>query len=211
MFDDSLKAISKLSAIKTDDQFLKFRIQEKIIVNKLSYYLFVGKYVEGVKYIKEIEDEFIENESQYNSLFFTSAIHSFEMIYFFMGDFSQALKWINKIFSFKNSLRPDIICFTKVLNLMVHYEMKNYDHLEYILKSTENFLVKQHSFKSYYKEMVLFLKKIVIIQNREELKKEFLSLSARLVNYETMDETLVIFQLFNFRKWADKKVLEYSL
>ena len=53
--ETSLKIIHKISAIKTENQYLKYRVREKVIVNMLYYYLFSKKYKEGASYITQIE------------------------------------------------------------------------------------------------------------------------------------------------------------
>jgi hypothetical protein len=209
-YEGSLKIINKLSEIKTESQYLKYRIQEKVIVNMLTYYLFSKKHQEGAAYIKQVEKELVENEDMYNSAMFMAAIDSFSMICFLNGEYSKSLKWANAILNHKSTIRSDILCFTKVLNLMIHYELGNVDHLEYILRPTERFLMKNNSYETYHKIVVLFLKDIIFETNRGILQKKFRSLSESLAIIEKMDSEKVLFLLFNFREWADKKVQSLS-
>ncbi len=203
-YDNSLKIINKLVDIKTDSQYLQYRIKEKVIVNMLTYFLFSKKYKEGVAYIIGIENEFIAEEQLYSTAFFTAAIDSFAMLYFLVGQYSKSLKWVNFILSNKNSVRIDIQCFNKILNLMLHYELNNLDHVEYVLKSTETFLIKNNSFESYHKVIFLFFKDLIVSENNnKEIKNKFKKLSAALSVIEKMDAEKVIFSLFNFREWAD--------
>ena len=88
---------------------------------------------------------------------------------------------------------------------MIHYELGNVDHLEYIIKPTERFLIKNNSFETYHKKIVLFLSDVIFETNRAKLQKNFKSLSEALAVIEKMDSEKVLFSLFNFREWADKK------
>lgn len=204
-YEESLDLINKLNTIHTDNNYLSFRIKEKVIVNRLAYYLFTKKHKEGVVYIEKVEKELIENESMFNNSFFIASLDSFTMLYFLVGEYSKSLKWVNFILGYKNIMRMDIQCFAKVLNLMIHYELKNYDHLEYILKSTENFLTKNNSFDSYHKMIVQFFKTILQEANSQEIKKKFKALSKELATIENSESEKVMFKLFNFREWAEKK------
>ena len=204
-YEESLDLIDKLSAIQTDNNYLQFRIKEKVIVNKLAYYLFTQKHKEGVAYIEKIEKELLEKEALFNNSFFIASLDSFTMLYFMVGEYSKSLKYVNLILGYKNIMRSDIQCFAKVLNLMIHYELKNYDHLEYILKSTENFLTKNNSFGSYHKLLVQFFKTILQETNSQEIKKKFKELSKALAVIEKTDAEKIMFKLFNFREWADRK------
>ncbi len=204
-YEESLEIINKLAGIKTEDQYLQYRIREKVIVNMLAYYLFTKKHKAGVVYIEQIEKEFLENELLYNSSFFLSAVDSMAMIYFLVGEYSKSLKWLNIVLNYKGSSRPDILYFGKILNLMIHYELGNYDHLEYLFKPTETFLKKNNSFESYHKTMLNFFKKIIHLTNKAEIKAGFRELSQSLAVIEKTDAEKILFLLFNFREWADRK------
>ena len=204
-YEESLDLIHKLNNIQTDNNYLQFRIKEKVIVNKLAYYLFTNKHKEGVAYIEKIEKELLDNETLFNNSFFISALDSFTMLYFLVGEYSKSLKYVNLILGYKNIMRSDIQCFAKILNLMIHYELKNYDHLEYILKPTENFLTKNNSFSSYHKLIVQFFKNLLQETNSQEIKKKFKELSSALAVIEKTDAEKIMFKLFNFREWADRK------
>jgi hypothetical protein len=204
-YEESLELIDKLKGIKTDNNYLQYRINEKVIVNRLAYYLFTKRYMEGVLFIEKIEKELIENEGLFNSSFFIAALDSFTMLYFLVGEYSKSLKWVNLILGYKNVMRSDIQCFAKILNLMIHYELKNYDHLEYILKSTENFLTKNNSFNSYHKLILQFFKNILQETNTQEIRKKFKELSKELAVIEKSESEKILFKLFNFREWADRK------
>jgi hypothetical protein len=204
--ETSLKIIDKISAIKTENQYLKYRIHEKVIVNMLYYYLFSKKHSEGVAYIAQIEKEFIENEDLYNPTFFIAALNYFSMLCFLVGEYSKALKWVNTILGYKSSsMRMDIQCFSRILNMMIHYELGNYDHVEYILKPTENYLIKHKFFTGYHKAIILFMKDVTLETNKIQIQKKFKELSASLSVLENMDSERVFFLMFNFREWADMK------
>ena len=84
-------------------------------------------------------------------------------------------------------------------------EMKNYDHLDYILKPTENFLIKHNSFTSYHQVIVVFFRDLIKETNKGEIKGKFKELSATLLKIENAEDKKLTFRLFNFREWADQK------
>ena len=203
--ENALKIINKIAEIKPKSQNLKFRIREKVIVNMLVYYLLSKKTKEGVAYIKQIEKELIENEASYNSDMFLSAIDSFSIIHFLNGEYSKSLKWVNTILNHKSTVRLDIQCFAKVLNLLIHYELGNFDHLDYILKPTERFLIKNNSFESSHKAIISFLNNILFETDKIKLQNKFAALAKTLAIIEKKDAEKLVFSLFNVREWADKK------
>ena len=64
--------------------------------------------------------------------------------YFGIGDYKKALFYVNLVLNDnEQNLRQDIYSFLRLFNLVLHFELKNYDFLEYVIKSTNRFLNKQ--------------------------------------------------------------------
>jgi len=67
----------------------------------------------------------------------------FASIFFLAKDFSKSLKWINEIINANfGSIRLDIQKYTRILNLMVHFELGNTSLLQYATDSSKRFLKK---------------------------------------------------------------------
>jgi hypothetical protein len=58
---------------------------------------------------------------------------------------NKALFWLNKVLNDNEpTLRQDIFTYARLFNLVLHYELGNFDLLEYIVRSTQRFLSKRH-------------------------------------------------------------------
>ena len=77
------------------------------------------------------------------------------------------------------SLREDIHCFARILNLIVHFDEGQDFHLEYQIKSTFQFIGKMNDQNAVQKEIFQFLRRSGKIKP-DELKKEFRELYNRL-------------------------------
>ncbi len=65
-------------------------------------------------------------------------------VHFGGGEMNKALFWLNKVLNDNEStLRQDIFTYARLFNLVIHYELGNYDLLEYIVRSTQRFLSKR--------------------------------------------------------------------
>ncbi|MCB0761936.1 MAG: hypothetical protein KDC12_10475, partial [Flavobacteriales bacterium] len=65
-------------------------------------------------------------------------------IYFGAGLYNKALYWINKVLNDnENTLRQDLYSYARLFNLVIHFELGNFDLLEYITKSTQRYLHKR--------------------------------------------------------------------
>ncbi|MEZ4790510.1 MAG: hypothetical protein R2811_10875 [Flavobacteriales bacterium] len=65
-------------------------------------------------------------------------------VHFGGGEMNKALFWLNKVLNDNEpTLRQDIFSYARLFNLVIHYELGNYDLLEYIVRSTHRFLNKR--------------------------------------------------------------------
>ena len=55
-------------------------------------------------------------------------------LYFGAGDYDTAIDYLNKIINWKVDLRNDLQCYARLLHLIAHYEMGNFQLLEYLDK-----------------------------------------------------------------------------
>ena len=85
----------------------------------------------------------------------------FGYIYFLKKDFKSSLHWINEIMNSSfASLRPDLQIQTHFLNLMVHFELKNFFVMRYFVDGTKRFGKRNQSFKPHHKKLLEFFMKI---------------------------------------------------
>jgi hypothetical protein len=80
-------------------------------------------------------------EAKINNEDLVRIYHTISMVYFGVGEYNKALHWLNKIINTNyEDLSQDIIRISKLINLIVHFELGNDDLLSYIYKSSVRFL-----------------------------------------------------------------------
>ena len=176
--------------------------------NILDFYLKRGEFGDGEKLIKEMDPVMEQYQGKISekmeiAIFINSAI-----IYFGAGNFSSSLYLLNKIFSIDSSNhRKDIVCFARILNLIIHFELGNVDMLEYVVKSTYRFLYKKGGLYKFETAILHFIKnKISKSFNDKELKQAFSELKEELE--EIVKEPLEQKALasFDFICWLESKI-----
>ena len=130
-------------------------------------------------------------------------------MYFAIADYKKALSYLNIVLNDnEQNLRQDIYGFARVFNLILHYELKNYEFLEYVIKSTNRYLTKQERTLQIESTLISYLKKLSKTQNetsRIELFKNFrIELDVLLGN---VNEN-VLLEYFNILAWVDSKLLK---
>src|SRR5699024_10797662 len=92
-----------------------------------------GTFTDGLYLVEVCErglTQYREQIDEYRQLVFYYKIAS---LYLGSGSNAAAVRYLNKIVNLKiGSLKSDIQCFARILLLIVHYEMKHYDVLEYL-------------------------------------------------------------------------------
>lgn len=83
-------------------------------------------------------------------------------MYFGHRNPAKAIDYLNDIINTKfGNLREDIQGYSRLLFLMSHYEMNNYDVIDYVMNSVESFFEKMQDKNKVQKEVIVFFKSIV--------------------------------------------------
>jgi hypothetical protein len=104
------------------------------------------------------------------------------------------------------SVREDIHCFGRILNLIIHYEIGNDDLLEYAVRSTYRFLYKRKRLFKVEGVILDFLKKYPNWVDREQIVAGFSELHKKLLVFRNDDFEKYAFEYFDFISWLESKL-----
>jgi tetratricopeptide (TPR) repeat protein len=169
------KNIDIVKDLNTEVLIFKF-----LWISKINKHFMEGSFEEGVILIPKLLKKLKEYESKIDPERVLMFYYKIASLYFGNGDFRKAIFYLNQIIYFKDvSLREDIHCFARILNLIAHFEDGQDFHLEYQIKSTFQFIGKMNDQQAVQKEIFQFLRKSGKIKP-DELKQEFELLHQRL-------------------------------
>lgn len=200
-----LDEINKNESIKLNQniEILLFLYSATHRINK---HFLEGSFTEGVKFVPELErdlEKYVDYLDPHRVLIFYYKIAS---IYFGSGDNLNAIKYLEKVISYKDvSLRGDIHCFARILNLIAHYDEGLDESLEYHVKSVYHFLGKMNDLHAVQKEIFVFLKKLNRI-TVHGLKGEFKDLKNRLLIYQSDIYEQRPFLYLDIISWLESKI-----
>jgi hypothetical protein len=126
--------------------------------------------------------------------------------YFGKGDFRSALRWVNKIIAEKTDLRSDLLCFSRLLNLMIHLELKNQLQLEYVFKSTYSYFIKRERLFKLEDCFLKFLKKNLEPLNVKKQQLTFPAFKNELMLLLEDPYERRALEYFDFISWLDGKI-----
>lgn len=206
-FDEVLEQFETFAASKTVHNNDNNRIQVFIYLYtaKLNKYFMNGDFKEGLKLVPELEERLEEYSlymDRHRILIFYYKIAS---LYFGSGDYDKAIDYLNKIINWKVDLRNDLQCYARLLHLIAHFELGNYDILEYLIKSVYRFMAKMENLSLVEEEILKFLRKAFGI-SRHKIKAEFEKLLDKLKSLERNRFETRAFVYLDIISWLESKL-----
>jgi hypothetical protein len=122
------------------------------------------------------------------------------------GNFPEALKAVNSLMSHPLlDKRADYESYLKIMNLIIHFEMKNYELLRYLIISTYRFLYKE---RLYRLEMLIleFIRKLPAVKNDDDLAYSFELFRKKLTALKKDKYERNAFEYFDFLSWVEDKI-----
>jgi hypothetical protein len=128
--------------------------------------------------------------------------------YFFVtANFIEALRTINDHLSSKSSkLTPEFESYQRILNIMIHYELGNYNLLKYLIPSAKKFLAGKKKLFEFETAVLKFIGVIIqpkATKNFDELLKEF---KEEVSNLRKNKYEKNAFGYFDLSDWVDGKI-----
>jgi hypothetical protein len=210
-YDEAFVTIKKLRDLETQSIAMQTRIFVSSYDTELNLYLRTGEFEKGVKLVPVIEEglkmfrEKINKESEV--LFY----YNIAYLYFGLKDYDSSLKWINKIINDRElHIREDIQAFSKILNLLIHFELKNYTLIEYVLKSTQRFLSVKNNLHKFEQSVLSYLKKLINAKNNSDMINIFSdwAYEVRRISKDSFENEAL--QYFDFKSWIESKLKKVS-
>lgn len=183
----------------------KIQVFVYLYIAKLNQHFLQGTFQEGLKIVDEIItqlDEYNIYLDQHRTLIFYYKIAS---LYFGAGDYDSAIDYLNKIINWKVSLRNDLQCYARLLHLIAHYELKNFQLLEYLIKSVYRFMAKMQNLSLVEEAMFKFLRNSFYL-SASKLKPEFEKLLHKIKQFETSKFETRAFAYLDIISWLESKV-----
>ena len=199
-----LEDFSKSEVVKLNDNN-KIQVFVYLYIAKINQHFLDGTFQDGLEMVGEITDQLKAYElylDQHRTLVFYYKIAS---LYFGAGDYDSAIDYLNKIINWKVSLRNDLQCYARLLHLIAHYELGNFQLLEYLIKSVYRFMAKMQNLSLVEEEIFKFLRNTFYLSARK-LKPEFEKLLNTIKQFESSKFETRAFAYLDIISWLESKV-----
>ena len=177
---------------------------------KVNQHNMLGTFKDGIKLVPHILEQIKINElfiDEYRVMVFNYKIAS---LYFGNGDYGTCIDFLQKIINQTNDERSDLQGYARILHLIAHYELGNFEIMEYLTKSAFRFLAKKEYLTEIEKEMFKFLRNSFSI-SRKEMLIAFNDLLLKIKKLEKNIFETRVFAYLDIVSWIESKVYNKTL
>jgi hypothetical protein len=215
-FDEFEMALKKLKAVQSKTIHFQSRAFAYIFIHEWNLSFYTGKYQQCISLIPFLEEGIQKYDNQITSDI--KLLFYFNVFYccFVIKQYQQAIKWLNKILNDKRTeIRQDIRNFGMVVNIILHYEMKDYDLLEYLIRSAQRLFEKEKNDHKFELLVLMNMKKLIKGHSSSEERKMFMKLRNKLL-FANLENYLIAFShgssekvilnTFDILSWLESKI-----
>lgn len=183
------------------------RIQLFVYINsaRLNLHIMRGTFVEGLLIVPEIRAKLAE----YSLFLDTHRIlvfnYKFATLYFGSGDYETSIDYLRKIINDNVDLRSDLQCYARLLHLIAHYELGNYQLMDHLIRSVYRFMSKMQNLTTVEELMFAFLRRSFEIPTNE-LKTELKKLLDKIRLVEKSRYETRAFAYLDIISWLESKL-----
>ena len=209
-------ALNKLETITKETWFPKDDNVESLTFlyvysNKFNLHFMEGTFKEGLPLVDEVLAGIKKHKSRIDEHHIMVFYYKIASLYFGIGENKKCIEFLDKIISNKSlSMREDLLCFSRVLNLVAHYEAGLDYNLDALIRNTYKFLIRMEDLYEVQKEMIKFLRNLGDIYPNQ-LRGEFIKLHKKLKTYEDHPYESRAFLYLDVISWLESKIENKSV
>jgi uncharacterized protein YicC (UPF0701 family) len=206
-FIEVLDIFEQFSHSRTVMQNDNNRIQAFVYLNisRINKHFIEGTFTEGLKIVPFIEEKLREYALYIDRHRVLVFYYKMASLYFGSGNYENTIDYLNKIINWKFDLRTDLQCYARLLHLIAHYELGNFQLLEYLIKSVYRFMAKMENLGVVEEEVFNFLRHSFRV-SRNKLKPEFEILLVKLKMLEKNPLATRAFAYLDIISWLESKI-----
>jgi hypothetical protein len=211
-FDDTLKKFEKFAETDRVRLHDNFRTQAFVYINsaKINQHSMLGTFAAGIKLVPHLLEKLKEYElfiDEHRIMVFNYKIAS---MYFGNGDFNTSIDYLQNIINDNTEVRSDLQSYSRLMHLLAHYELGNFELMEYLTKSVYRFMSKKDNLTVVEEEMFKFLRKSFHI-SRTKLQQELENFLHKIKALEKNRFETRAFAYLDIISWVEAKVYRKTM
>ncbi|MCB0428667.1 MAG: hypothetical protein H6585_11090 [Flavobacteriales bacterium] len=210
-FDEAHHTLGQLKAylpgLRKLTRDMEVRTYSLCVRLELNYFRLTGQFEKGATLVQEVSSALSTKQRPLSKE--QELVIGFFLAFFYWqaGNRKQTLHWINHILSQK--LREDILCFTRILNLIFHYEQGNEMILDHNIRSTKSYLKRKK--KLFNTEIILLKYLEKLAEHEDQRDKLWPALFKQMKENLTNPYERTILDYFDLLAWIESKIEHKTL
>ncbi len=201
---NEFKAFADTERVQQNDNF---RIYSFLYIAQaqINQHFLQRTFKEGLSLVPEIEEKLKEYALFIDQHRVMVLNYKIATLYFGSGDYDTCIDYLQKIINDNVGLRSDLQCYARLQHLLAHYELGNYELMEYLSKSVYRYMAKMQNLTLVEEEILKFLRRSFYIPSNK-LKAELEKFLSKIKQYETNRFQTRVFIYLDIISWVESKV-----
>ncbi len=207
-YKDFDKTLTKLRALSLKSQSLEVNRFMTSYSFEMVMYLDTGEFAKSATIRQGIIDGLEKYSGKINAIEEITMLYNLFYSYFGTGEFQKALKILNQLLNeYQKELRYDVQSSVRILNLILHFELKNTQLLEYNAISAYRFLYKSNRLYKLEKVVLDYIrKKMHHIYTPKDQLEAFIELRKSFMELAEHPYEKKAFEYFDYISWLDSHI-----
>ena len=211
-FEITLKEFKEFAATPMANHHDNHRIQTFIYINSatINQHFMLGTFADGLKMVPELEAKLKEYDLYLDNHRILVFNYKIANLYFGSGNYDVAVDYLQKIINDNIDLRIDLQCYSRLLHLMAHYELGNFEIIDSLVKSVYRYMAKMGNLTVVEEIMFKFLRNS-FLQPRSKIKQELENFLNSIKKLEKNRFQTRTFAYLDIISWVESKVYQKPL
>ncbi|MCX6198365.1 MAG: hypothetical protein NTY88_03965 [Bacteroidetes bacterium] len=159
------------------------------------------------QHVKYIEENLRKHEGDITLVREMDTYFNVAVAYFRKKDFGKAIDWLNKILNHERTdERQQINRYARLLELLAHYELKNFELLDYKITNTQRYLAKRNLGDEFDKVLLNGFRHLIKAADKKETQKIFQDLKSSIQKISKDDLQKINEEQFEYLNWMEEKL-----
>lgn len=204
-FREASATLNRLMEVPARTAHHRLMKNERFHLHRLLFLIRSRRCDEALEVAQETEEFLNRFNEKISRLFSLSIISHLSTLYFYCGNYSKALFWRNKIVNMPEKDVPEnLYQFSLLSDLMIHFEMKNHQLVQYKLKSVRRYFTRKKDYHA-LETTIMRLLAASIYKESPFIQKTFSEFLEPLEKLELQKINFPYFEQFDFITWVKSK------
>ena len=211
-FEADLKLFEAFSYSAIASKHDNHRIQTFVYISsaKINRHFMLGTFEEGLQLVPAIEQKLSEYSLYLDNHRILVFNYKFASLFFGNGDFSKSIDYLQKIINSNMDLRSDLQCYARLMHLLAHYELGNFEIIDSLTRSVYRYMAKMENLTVVEEEMFKFLRNSFHVK-RAKLKEELKKFLGKIKGLEKNRFQTRSFAYLDIISWVESKVYDQTM